>query len=230
MPGRSVAAMDIGIIGAGNIGGNLTRAFTRLGHTVRVANSRGPETLADLAEETGATPVLADDAARGAELVVVTIPQGKVPDLPRGVLDPLPDGSVVVDTGNYYPQRDGRLDEVEAGTPETVWTAQHLDPTERLHWVKAFNGIQAEHLLTAGRPPGDLERRALPIAGDSADAKRTVSGLVEQLGFDVVDAGPLAESWRQQPGTPVYGAEAGVEGITAALEAAPSERPAEFRA
>ncbi|GAB3461800.1 NAD(P)-binding domain-containing protein [Kineococcus endophyticus] len=223
--------MDIGIIGAGNIGGNLTRAFSRLGHTVKVANSRGPETLADLAEETGATAVTAEDAARGVELVVVTIPQGKVPDLPTTLLDPLPDGAVVVDTGNYYPQqRDGRIDAIEDGTPETVWTAQHLDPRGRLQWVKAFNGIMAEHLLTAGRQPGDLERRALPVAGDSADAKQVVGGLVDELGFDVVDAGSLADSWRQQPGTPVYGAEAGVEGITKALADAPAERPAEFRA
>ncbi|GAA0318209.1 hypothetical protein BJ968_001884 [Kineococcus aurantiacus] len=221
--------MDIGIVGAGHIGGNLTRAFTRLGHTVRVANSRDPGTLADLAEETGATAVHAADAARGAELVVVTIPQGRVPDLAPDLLDPLPDGSVVVDTGNYYPQRDGRLDDVEDGTPETVWTARHLDPRGRLHWVKAFNGIQAEHLLSAGRPAGDPGRRALPLAGDSAQAKQVVGGLVDQLGFDAVDAGTLAESWRQQPGTPVYGAEAGVEGITAALAAAAPERPAAFR-
>ncbi|MEZ0165801.1 NADPH-dependent F420 reductase [Kineococcus sp. LSe6-4] len=223
--------MDIGIVGAGNIGGNLTRAFTRLGHTVKVANSRGPETLADLAQETGATAVTAQDAPRGVDLVVVTIPQSRVPDLPATLLDPLPDGAVVVDTGNYYPrERDGRIDALEDGTPETVWTAQHLDPRGRLHWVKAFNGITAEHLLTAGRQDGDLERRALPIAGDDAGAKDVVSGLVREMGFDVVDAGPLAESWRQQPGTPVYGAEAGVEGITQALADAPSQRPAQFRA
>jgi predicted dinucleotide-binding enzyme len=223
--------MDIGIIGAGNIGGNLTRAFTRLGHTVKVANSRGPQTLTDLTEETGATAVTAQDAVHGVDLLVVTIPQGKVPDLPTGLLDPVPDGTVVVDTGNYYPQqRDGRIDAIEDGTPETVWTAQHLDPNARLRWVKAFDGITAEHLLTAGRQEGDLERRALPIAGDDADAKDVVGGLVRELGFDVVDAGPLAESWRQQPGTPVYGAEAGVDGITQALADAPTERPAEFRA
>ena len=223
--------MDIGIIGAGNIGGNLTRAFTALGHTVRVANSRGPETLSDLAQETGATAVVAGEAAQGADLVVVTVPQKRVPDLPAGLLDALPDGTVVIDTGNYYPrERDGRIEELEGGTPETVWTAQHLDPTGRLRWVKAFNGIHAEHLLTAPRPAGDLERRALPVAGDDADAKATVIALLAEMGFDGVDAGPLAESWRQQPGTPVYGAETGVEGITAALADAPRERPAAFTA
>ncbi len=222
--------MDIGIVGAGNIGGNLTRAFTALGHTVRVANSRGPETLSGLANETGASAVPATEAARGAELVVVTVPIKSVPDLPADLLDALPDGTVVVDTGNYYPrERDGRIEDLENGTPETVWTAGHLDSRGRLNWVKAFNGIQAEHLLTAGRPAGDLERRALPIAGDDERAKEVVSDLVDQLGFDAVDAGTLAESWRQQPGTPVYGAETGVEGVTEALAAASPERPAEFR-
>ena len=222
--------MNIGIIGAGNIGGNLTRALTATGHQVRVANSRGPETLADLAQETGASAVPAGQAALGADLVVVTVPLKSVPALGPAVLDVLPDGGVVVDTGNYYPQRDGRIEEIEAGMPETVWTARTLDPAGRLRWVKAFNGIRAEHLITAARQPGDLERRALPVAADDAEARGLVTGLVEQLGFDVVDGGPVAESWRQQPGTPVYGAEAGAEGIREALAAATPEHSREFRA
>ena len=222
--------LDIAIVGAGNIGGNLTRLFTGLGHRVRVSNSRGPETLADLASETGATAVNAEDAAAGADLVVVTVPMKAVPGLPGGLLDGVAAGTVVVDTCNYYPrERDGRIDALEDGTPETVWVAQHLDPAGRLRWVKAFNGIQAEHLLSAGRPAGDPERRALPVAGDDADAKARVVELLDAIGFDAVDAGTLADSWRQQPGTPVYGAEAGVDGITAALAEAPHERPADFR-
>ncbi|WP_432493632.1 NADPH-dependent F420 reductase [Kineococcus auxinigenes] len=220
----------IGIIGAGNIGANLTRVFTRLGHEVRVANSRGPQTLADLAAETGATAVSAADAPHGADLVVVTVPEKSVPDL-AGVLDAAADGTVVVDTGNYYPrERDGRIDAIEAGTPETAWVAQQLDPAGRLRWVKAFNGIQAEHLLSAGRPAGDPQRRALPLAGDDAAAKSVVAELVFATGFDAVDAGPLADSWRQQPGTPVYGAELDADGIARALGEAPRERPAQFTA
>jgi len=108
--------MNIGIIGAGNIGGNLTRRFQELGHKVFVANSRGPETLADLAEETGATPVTVDEAARSGEVVIVTIPMKNIPDLPRDLFADVPDDVVVVDTGNYYPQqRDGRIDEIEDG-------------------------------------------------------------------------------------------------------------------
>ncbi|NIZ92225.1 NADPH-dependent F420 reductase [Kineococcus rubinsiae] len=222
--------LDIAIIGAGNIGGNLTRLLTGLGHRVRVANSRGPESLADLAAETGATAVTNAEAAAGADLVVVTVPMKAVPQLPGGLLDGVADGTVVVDTCNYYPrERDGRIDALEDGTPETVWVAQHLDPSSRLRWVKAFNGIHAEHLLTAGRPAGDPERRALPIAGDDAAAKARVGQLLDAVGFDVVDAGSLADSWHQQPGTPVYGAEAGVDGITEALAEAPRERPEAFR-
>ena len=138
--------MKIGIIGAGNIGGNLTRRLTALGHDVSVANSRGPETLADLAAETGATPVTVTEAARDAEVVIVTIPEGKVPDLPAGVLDSAADGAVVVDTGNYYPQqRDGRIEPIETGTTESRWVADQLGRPV----VKAFNGIYAQHLLDA---------------------------------------------------------------------------------
>ncbi|WP_432486633.1 NADPH-dependent F420 reductase [Kineococcus sp. SYSU DK018] len=229
-PRRREHDVRIGIIGAGNIGANLTRAFTGLGHEVRVANSRGPETLADLAAQTGARAVEAADAPRGADLVVVTVPERNVPDL-AGVLDAAADGTVVVDTGNYYPrERDGRIDAIEGGTPETAWVAQQLDPAGRLRWVKAFNGIEAEHLLSAARPSGDPQRRALPVAGDDAAAKAVVADLVFTMGFDPVDAGPLADSWRQQPGTPVYGAVLDADGVARALGEAPRERPAQFTA
>ncbi len=205
--------MKIGIIGAGNIGGNLTRAFTQAGHEVRVANSRGPETLADLAGETGATAVSADQAAEGADVVVVTIPQKAVPGLPDGILSAAPD-AVVIDTGNYYPQqRDGKIDAIEDGTPESVWVAGQIGRPV----VKAFNGIQAAHLLSGGLPAGDPQRRGLPVAGDDPAAKQVVVDLMDQIGFDGVDAGSLDESWRQQPGTPSYGAEADAAGITARL-------------
>jgi len=219
--------MKIGIIGAGNIGGNLTRRLTSLGHDVSVANSRGPETLADLAAETGATAVSAAEAARGAEVVVVTVPQKNVPDLPSGLFAGAADGAVVVDTGNYYPQqRDGRIDAIEQGLVESRWVEQQLGHPV----VKAFNGIYAAELLSTGRPAGADDRRALPVAGDDAEAKQVVLALLDELGFDGVDAGPLDESWRQQPGTPVYGASAGADGIRDLLEKATQERTAEWRA
>jgi predicted dinucleotide-binding enzyme len=219
--------MKIGIIGAGNIGGNLTRRLTALGHEVSVANSRGPHTLTQLAEETGATPVPVEEAARGAEVVVVTIPLKAVPDLPSGILDGAAEGVAVIDTGNYYPQqRDGRIAAIEdEGLTESRWTAERIGHTV----VKAFNGTFAQDILDRGRPAGDPERMALPVAGDDEAAKRVVRGLIDELGFDTVDAGGLDDSWRQQPGTPVYGLRAGVDGVTKALAEAPAERPADFR-
>lgn len=219
--------MKIGIIGAGHIGGNLTRRLTALGHEVRVANSRGPETLTALAEETGATPVTVSEAARGAEVVVVTIPLKNVPELPDNVFDGAAEGFVVIDTGNYYPrERDGRIDGIEDdGLTESRWTEQHLGHPV----IKAFNGTYAQDLLERPRPAGDPERIALPVAGDDEDAKNTVRALIDELGFDTVDSGGIDDSWRQQPDSPVYGLRAGVEGVTKALADASPERPAAFR-
>ena len=218
--------MKIGIIGAGNIGGNLTRRLTALGHDVSVANSRGPQTLTALAEETGATPVPVEEAARGAEIVVVTVPLKRVPDLPSGVLHGAADGFAVIDTGNYYPQRDGRIAGIEdEGRTESRWTEGHLGHPV----VKAFNGTYAQDILDRHRPAGAPDRQALPVAGDDAAAKAKVRALIDELGFDTVDSGGIDDSWRQQPGTPVYGLRAGVEGVTEALAKASPERPADFR-
>src|SRR5213080_4357640 len=194
--------MKIGIIGAGNIGGTLTRRFSALGHKVFVANSRGPETLAELAAETGATPVTVEQAAQAGEVAIVTIPLRNIPSLPAGLFAKTPDSVVVVDTGNYYPQqRDGRIDGIEDGATESRWVSQQLGRTV----VKAFNNIYAEHLLKLGQPTGTSGRIALPVAGDDDRTKSIVLRLIDELGFDGVDAGGLDESWRQQPGTPAYG-------------------------
>lgn len=216
--------MQIAIIGAGNIGGNLTRRLTALGHDVTVANSRGPETLGDLVGETGATAAAVADAPRGAELVVVTIPLAHVASLPRDLLAEAAPGVVVVDTGNYYPQRDGRIEEVLAGATESRWTAEQLGHPV----VKAFNNIYAAHLLSGGRAAGDPERFGLPVAGDDAGAKRTVMDLVDALGFDPVDAGSIDDSWRQQPGSAVYGTDLPAAALRRALADQPPGRPAEF--
>src|SRR5450755_2197635 len=160
--------MNIGIIGAGNIGGTLTRRLRALGHSVAVANSRGPQTLAALASETGATAVTVEEAARGKDLVVVTIPLKHIVRLPAGLFAN-DAGTVVVDTGNYYPrQRDGRIDAIEAGLPESRWVERQLGRPV----IKAFNNIYAEHLLEKGQPAGTPERIALPVAGDDARSKK----------------------------------------------------------
>jgi predicted dinucleotide-binding enzyme len=219
--------MKIGIIGAGNIGGNLARRLTALGHEVAIANSRGPETLAAFAAETGARAVTAEEAPQGADLVIVTIPTVRVPDLPKGLFDGVPASVPVIDTNNYYPQqRDGRIAEIEDGLPESAWTERQIGRPV----VKAFNGTYAQDLIDRARPAGAPDRLALPVAGDDPAAKRIVRDLIDELGFDTVDSGPIAESWRQQPGTPVYGLREGVDGVTKALAAAIPDRPADFRA
>jgi predicted dinucleotide-binding enzyme len=219
--------MKIGIIGAGQIGGTLARRLTALGHEVSIANSRGPESLAGLARETGAKPVTVEQAARAGELVIVTIPMKNIPWLPVGLFDGVPDNVVVVDTGNYYPQqRDGRIDAIEDGTTESRWVSERLGRPV----VKAFNNIYARHLLERGKPRGAPGRIALPVAGDDRRAKEIVIRLLDQLGFDGVDAGSLDESWRQQPGTPVYGTDFDAEGVRKGLAEAKPQRGAAFRA
>ena len=219
--------MKIGIIGAGNIGGTLVRRLASLGHQVSVANSRGPQSLAQLAAETGAKPVAVTEAARGAELVIVTIPEKNIPSLPKDLFREAAAKVVVVDTGNYYPrQRDGRIDAIEAGTAESRWVEQQLGHPV----IKAFNNIYAEHLRNMGRPPGTPGRIALPVAGDDEAAKAVVLRLVDELGFDGVDAGGLDESWRQQPGTPVYAKDFDSAGVRRALLQASRQRSPEWRA
>jgi 8-hydroxy-5-deazaflavin:NADPH oxidoreductase len=219
--------MKIGIIGAGNIGGTLTRRFTALGHKVFVANSRGPETLADFAAETGATPVTVEQAAQAGDVIIVSIPMKNIPSLPKSLFARTPKNVVVVDTGNYYPrQRDGRIDGIEGGMTESHWVEQQLGRPV----VKAFNNIYAEHLYKLGRPPGTRGRIALPVAGDDPAAKAIVLRLIDELGFDAVDAGGLDESWRQQPGTPVYATDLDANGVRHALAKASKERKPEWRA
>jgi 8-hydroxy-5-deazaflavin:NADPH oxidoreductase len=219
--------MRIGIIGAGQIGGTLTRRLTQLGHEVRVANSRAPETLAELAAETGATAVWAADAATDADVVIVSIPQKNVPDLAPGIVAKAKPEAPVIETNNYYPQqRDGRIEAIEDGTPESVWVADQLGAPV----FKVFNGIYWQHLLERGTPAGTEGRIALPVAGAPGPGKQLVFDLVDQLGFEPVDGGTLAESWRQQPGTPVYGKDYDAARTIEALAQASQERAAAFSA
>ena len=197
--------MNIGIIGAGHIGSALAVRLTSFGHSVYIANSRGPETLTDVAQKTGATPVTAQEAARHGEIIVVTIPLKNIPDLPKDLFQGVPADVPVIDTSNYYPLlRDGQLPELESGDlTESEWVQQHLGRPV----VKVFNNIYAEHLEKSGQPAGTPGRISLPVASDDATAKQKVMALVNELGFDAVDDGSLHESWRQQPGTPSYGAD-----------------------
>lgn len=211
--------MKIGIIGAGHIGGTLTRRLAALGHEVSVANSRGPETLKDLEKETGAHAASVQDVVRDKDVIIVAIPEKSVRDLPRGLFASVPDDTVVIETGNYYPERDGSIPEIEAGMPESVWVQQQLGRPV----IKAFNTIYFYNLRDKGRASGQ-GRLALPVAGDDRRAKEIVLRLIDELGFDCVDAGPLSESWRQQPGTPVYTRELDAAGVRQKLDEAAAEQ------
>ncbi|MER1027834.1 NAD(P)-binding domain-containing protein [Pseudomonas aeruginosa] len=219
--------MDIGIIGAGEIGGSLTRRLSKLGHKVSVANSRGPDSLAELAAETGATAVTVSEAARSGEIVFVAIPVWKIAELPKDLFDGVGPNVVVVDTGNYYPrERDGRIDEIEEGMTESRWVANQLGRPV----VKALNTLYWRKLLNEGKPAGAPGRIVLPVAGDDEADKAKLIRLFDELGFDGTDAGGLDESWRQQPGTPVYATDLDAKGVRKALAEASPERKPEMRA
>ncbi|WP_028643798.1 NADPH-dependent F420 reductase [Nocardioides sp. URHA0020] len=200
----------IGFIGSGNIGGTLAKLFAEQGYDVVISNSRGPETLADLVSEIGerARAVTAAEAAEAGEIVVVSIPFLAVDTVPVAPLA----GKVVIDTNNYYFERDGHVAEIDDGstTPSEILQA-HLPES---HVVKLFNAIQAGHLATQGVPAGTAGRRALPLVGDDAGAKATVAALADEIGYDVVDAGPLAEGWRFDRDQPAYGPEVDAAGLT----------------
>jgi predicted dinucleotide-binding enzyme len=214
--------MNIGIIGAGHIGSALATRLVSLGHSVHIANSRGPETLQDVAQKTGAKPVTAQEAARHGDIIVVTIPLKNIPKLPKDLFAGVATDVPVIDTSNYYPiLRDGHMPELEHGElTESEWVQQHLGRPV----IKVFNNIFAEHIETKGLPKGAAGRIALPVAGDDAEAKQKVMALVEELGFDAVDDGSLHESWRQQPGTPGYGADLPADKLRDLLQSLGSTR------
>lgn len=199
--GDAVTVKTIGLIGAGHIGSQLARLAERQGYDVVVSNSRGPQTLTGLVQELGAKARAATpaQAAEASDIVVVTIPLKNIEDVP---VKPLA-GKIVIDTNNYYPQRDGHIAELDREETTTSELLQRHLPSSKV--VKAFNHIYAAELTTHGQPAGTPTRRALAIAGNDADAKRIVAHLIDQFGFDVVDLGPLSESWRIQRDTPGYG-------------------------
>src|ERR1700704_5555773 len=219
--------MRIGIIGAGAVGGTLARRLAKRGHQVSIANSRGPESLAVLAAEIGATPVSVVDAANTGEIVFIAIPTKAVAELPKTLFANVPDSVVVIDIGNYHPElRDGRIDAIDRGMLDSQWVAQQIGRPV----IKAFNNILAKSLLEKGVPRGTKGRIALPVAGDSLDAKAAVLRLVDDLGFDLVDGGDLDNSWRQQPGTPAYCRDLEATALRHALAEAVRSRIAEYRA
>jgi predicted dinucleotide-binding enzyme len=191
----------IGFIGSGMIGGTVARLSVAAGHNVVLSNSRGPETLKDLADELGplARAATGEQAAEAGDIVVVTIPLKAYASVPAKPLA----GKVVIDTMNYYPQRDGQIADLDTGSATSSELLQRHLPDSAV--VKAFNNMVFRHLQSLARPGGGADRTFLPIAGDDPQAKAAVTAFLDSIGFGAVDAGPLADSWRQEPGTPAYG-------------------------
>jgi 8-hydroxy-5-deazaflavin:NADPH oxidoreductase len=191
----------IGFIGSGMIGGTVARLSVAAGYNVVMSNSRGPETLRELVAGLGPlAAATSGQAAEAGDLVVVAIPVKAIADVPATPLA----GKPVLDTGNYYPQRDGQIEVLDNGALTSSGLLQRHLPGA--HVVKVFNNIFFRHLASLARPSGDADRSALPIAGDDAAAKTTVAAYLDAIGYDAIDDGSLADSWRQEPGTPVYGA------------------------
>lgn len=192
--------MNIGIIGAGEIGGTLTRQFTRAGHGVKVANASGIEKLKSIADETGASPVSLTEVITNADVIVISIPFFAARNLPKELFKKIDTNTTIIDTCNYYPIVSGVIQEVEEGMHESVWVSKQIGRSV----VKAYNSIFYRSLVHSGRLNGHASRIALPIAGDDKDSKQIVSSLINDSGFDSYDHGTLQDSWRQEPGSPVY--------------------------
>lgn len=211
--------MNIGILGVGHIGKTLARTLAQAGHNVKVANSRGPETIEADTLEFGARAVSTAQAVEDVDVVILSIPLNRIPTIAPLIAN-LPAETVVIDTSNYYPGRDDKIDAIEDGQVESLWVAEHLGRPI----VKAWNAIGSDSFARFGTTKGSPDRIALPVAADREKDRQVGMALVEETGFDAFDAGPLAQSWRQQPGTPAYCTDLTAAEMPAALAAADAAR------
>nr|WP_263295386.1 NAD(P)-binding domain-containing protein [Pseudomonas brassicacearum] len=224
MIGEEFIEMKIGIIGAGNIGATLARKLAACGHEVKLANSKGPQSIQNLANEIGVQAVTKEEAVSEVDVVILSIPFAKYPDL-KQTLSNAPEKVVVIDTSNYYPGRDGGIKEVDDGKPESVWVSEQIGRPV----VKAWNAVLAATLADKGQPAGSLARIALPVAGNDIKAEAIAQDLVEDTGFTALAAGSLESSWHQQPGTPAYCTELTLPELKSALCAADKMRAPQNR-
>lgn len=215
--------MKIGIIGIGSIGGLLARGLVAAGHRVSVANSRGADGVRAFADEIGATAADAKGAVAGADMIILSIPLPALATLPADLFDDVPPGVLVVDTSNYYPDmRDPHIAEIDEGETESLWVSRQIGRPV----IKAFNNILAYSLGELGQPKGTPGRLAIAVAGDDPSHKALVCDIVDLMGFDPVDAGTLAQSWRQQPSTPAYCCDYDADTMRRALDqAVPGKAP-----
>jgi len=211
--------MKIGIIGAGEMGGTLIRQYSKAGHNVKMANSSGPEKLKRLGLETGASAVTLEDVTTDVDVIVITIPLIGILKLPQHLFKNTSANTTIIDTCNYYPIRDGIIEDIEDGMPESVWVSNQLQRAV----IKAYNSILYRSLVNSGLPKGAASRVALPISGDDKASKDLVSILVDDSGFDSFDYGSLHDSWRQQPGSPVYCTDLSLPQLKRSIEKARKE-------
>ncbi|MGF4041928.1 NADPH-dependent F420 reductase [Paenarthrobacter nitroguajacolicus] len=211
--------MKITVIGAGAIGGNLARRLSEAGHDVLVADARGPEVVAEEVLAAGARAAEVDGSVADRDVIVLAIPFSVQPGL-ADLLAGASEDTIVVDTSNYYPYMMGPVEAVDRGQVESDWSQEQL----RRPVVKAWNAALAGTQQTKGLPAGSPGRIAIPVAADSVEARATVMQLVDDTGFDPFDAGVIADSWRQQPGTPAYCTELGLEDLGKAIAAAEKDK------
>ncbi|WP_179869540.1 NAD(P)-binding domain-containing protein [Rhizobium anhuiense] len=211
--------MKVGILGAGHIGKTLVRELSRTGYDVKVANSRGPETIDASIFASGGRAVTIEQAVEDADILILSIPLNRLPEIAPKIAA-LPEDTVVIDTSNYYPMRDTKIADIEAGEVESVWVSRQLGRPV----VKTWNAIGSDSFARLGKPAGHPDRIAIPVAADNDRDRRVAMALVGDTGFDAVDAGPLSESWRQQPGSPVYCTDLTAIEIPDALAAAERSR------
>jgi predicted dinucleotide-binding enzyme len=211
--------MKIGILGTGNIGKTLVTRLSQAGHDVKVANSRGPDTIDPELLESGARAVTTEEALIDVEVVILSIPLNRLPGIAK-LVGSLAQETVVIDTSNYYPFRDEKIEAIEQGQVESLWVTEQLGRPV----AKAWNAIGSASLAKKGKPAGAVGRIAIPVAADRDHDRQVTMSLVDDTGLDAVDSGPLADSWRQQPGSPVYCTDLSSAEVVPALNAAERER------
>lgn len=217
--------MKIGIIGTGAIGSTIAKKLANAGHEVKVNNTDEPQKLAEKAKELGAIPSTIGELVKDVEVIILSVPTTAIPELAKGSFNNLPKNVIIVDTSNYYPFRDGEIEDLKNGKVESVWISEQFGKPV----IKAFNNLLAHTLAHAGKDKGQEGRIAMAVSGDDEGSKKVVSGLISDVGFDAVDAGTLSESWRHQPGTPAYCTELNVAELKQALMASKREDAAYLR-
>lgn len=217
--------MKIGIIGIGAIGSTLAKKLAAAGHKVKVTNTATPSELALKAKELNAIPASSEEVVKDVDVIILSIPTAAILKLPKDLFKTVSDNVIIVDTSNYYPFRDGEIEELKNGKVESEWVSEKIGKPV----VKAFNNLLAYTLENFGQPNGDEDRIALAVAGDDINAKKTIIGLINDTGFDAVDAGQLSQSWRQQPGTPAYCTELTINELKQALSDGNKEKAAQIR-